>query len=111
LSNGSDDDCDGATDEDFDLLRDPSHCGACDAACHPSVPDCCGGSCVDLREDEAHCGECGRTCAAPGEGCCAGVCVDLQGATNCGACGKDCAALGLCCGVVEPPDGYGCVDC
>ncbi len=31
--NGLDDDCDGRTDEDFDLLHDPDHCGTCDRVC------------------------------------------------------------------------------
>ena len=35
--NGIDDDCDGRTDEDFDLLHDASNCGNCGRAC-PSAP-------------------------------------------------------------------------
>ncbi len=31
--NGKDDDCDGATDEGFDLSSDPEHCGSCDREC------------------------------------------------------------------------------
>lgn len=33
ICNGEDDDCDGKTDEDFDLQRDLRHCGACNATC------------------------------------------------------------------------------
>ncbi|MBM4321534.1 MAG: hypothetical protein FJ125_16715, partial [Deltaproteobacteria bacterium] len=33
LCNSRDDDCDGATDEGFDLRADPVHCGTCDTIC------------------------------------------------------------------------------
>ena len=46
--NGRDDDCDGETDENFDLASDVEHCGACDAACdlEGATPACVQGRCV-----------------------------------------------------------------
>ncbi len=46
--NAIDDDCDGAADEDFDLLGDPERCGACDIACRfeGAVAGCVDGGCV-----------------------------------------------------------------
>jgi hypothetical protein len=41
--NGSDDDCDGSIDEDFDLLSD-LHCGACFRTCAPGT-SCLEGAC------------------------------------------------------------------
>ena len=38
--NGEDDDGDGAVDEDFRLLSDPRHCGACDVVCPDPAPVC-----------------------------------------------------------------------
>ncbi len=46
--NGRDDDCDGRTDEDFDLLHDPENCGSCGRVCpYPAhaEPLCVGGEC------------------------------------------------------------------
>ncbi len=47
--NATDDDCDGRIDEDFNLARDPAHCGECNHQCptpeHAS-PVCAGGQCV-----------------------------------------------------------------
>jgi hypothetical protein len=45
--NGIDDDCDGRTDEDFDLTTDPQNCGACGAACDPAhaTGDCADATC------------------------------------------------------------------
>ncbi len=37
ICNEEDDDCDGRTDEDFDLLHDPNHCGSCTNTC-PLAP-------------------------------------------------------------------------
>ncbi|MGC4116299.1 MAG: MopE-related protein [Myxococcales bacterium] len=46
--NGRDDDCDGATDEGFDLQRDPRHCGQCGHACQlaGAVAACLAGECA-----------------------------------------------------------------
>ncbi|WNG58007.1 hypothetical protein F0U59_27070 [Archangium gephyra] len=51
--NGSDDDCDGEVDEDFDLMKDPAHCGRCDKACGASEW-CVSGAC--LPSSELSCG-------------------------------------------------------
>ncbi len=48
ICNGLDDDCDGATDEDFDLQTDPQNCGFCGNECPSGV--CSGGACVPLVE-------------------------------------------------------------
>ena len=44
--NASDDDCDGAVDEGFDLLTDPQSCGSCGHACRVGV-SCSEGVCAD----------------------------------------------------------------
>ncbi len=51
---GADNDCDGETDEGFDLEADPAHCGACGHACTPchAAVECREGECVVLRCDE-----------------------------------------------------------
>ena len=49
--NQADDDCDGATDEDFDLDTSLVHCGACDAPCDPEHAEdfaCVAGVCTIL---------------------------------------------------------------
>jgi len=48
ICNGRDDDCDGETDEDFDLSRDPENCGECGNECsYPGgIPACDAGHCV-----------------------------------------------------------------
>jgi hypothetical protein len=71
--NGSDDDCDGATDEGYDLGADPSHCGSCGNACAAGT-QCCGGVCSDPLSDGSNCGGCGGFCLA---GCCAGWCCEV----------------------------------
>ena len=50
-----DNDCDGETDERFDLDNDPSNCGACERVCRAAnaVPGCAGGECfVDHCEPD-----------------------------------------------------------
>ena len=67
-----DNDCDGETDEDFDLLTDVDHCGRCDLACDFSNADpvCEAGTCgitmclgdyVDFDEDVLNGCECRRS--------------------------------------------------
>ncbi|AKJ03889.1 putative lipoprotein [Archangium gephyra] len=51
--NGADDDCDGQVDEDFDLTKDPAHCGRCDKAC-TATEWCSSGAC--LPSSELSCG-------------------------------------------------------
>lgn len=92
-----DQDCDGHSDEDFDLQTDTSHCGMCGRACS-GAQDCCGGSCANLATSNSHCGACGMACAS-GQSCCGGACRDLQNdEANCGACGRVCANGQSCCG-------------
>ncbi len=44
---GTDEDCDGAIDEDFDFQSDPEHCGGCEACDLPNASaQCVGGACV-----------------------------------------------------------------
>ncbi len=96
--NGVDDDCDGETDEGFDLTSDEAHCGACGASCaRPNATTSCVASeCVidaceapfddcDLDPDTGcetdtsstyeHCGACGSGCSPPDRVCTAGACA------------------------------------
>jgi len=48
LCDSKDNDCDGNTDENVDLLADPNNCGVCNARCsfqHAQVASCVGGKC------------------------------------------------------------------
>ncbi|PZR06388.1 MAG: hypothetical protein DI536_30425 [Archangium gephyra] len=91
VCNGVDDNCDGRTDEGFDLVNDPTNCGACNLTCSMSgntvatyacnARTCAVGTCVtgrgncdqnysngcevDLQVDTTHCGVCGNTCNTP----------------------------------------------
>jgi hypothetical protein len=49
--NQLDDDCDGQTDEDFDLTRDARHCGACGRGCGAGT-NCAASRCVESRCDD-----------------------------------------------------------
>jgi hypothetical protein len=96
--NGMDDDCDGKTDEAFNLQTDSANCGGCGTSCAAGEA-CCAGKCSNLQEDENNCGACGtaRACAA-GSTCCTGMCVNtMQDDTSCGACGTPCATGQSCC--------------
>jgi Stigma-specific protein, Stig1 len=123
--NELDDDCDGNSDESFDLQQSRAHCGACGNACARGQ-QCSAGECVDVRRDAAHCGACGNACTmdtaccggecvdsqneadrcgagcvkcAEGQACCAGACADLASFQHCGACGNACdPGTQLCCG-------------
>ncbi len=55
ICNGADDDCDGRTDEGFDLNSDLNHCGSCGAVCDVDngTPICLGGTCRVLSCDAA----------------------------------------------------------
>ena len=48
ICNNADDDCDGVSDEDFDVLTDVNNCGACDHACalNHATARCGNGSCL-----------------------------------------------------------------
>jgi hypothetical protein len=94
---GSDEDCDGRVDEDFDLSSDAMNCGACGVRCGAGQT-CCDGTCVDLDTNASHCGTCSRSCGA-GIACCGGACTNTTNdAMHCGACGRACAAGTACCG-------------
>ncbi len=121
LCNNTDDDCDGATDEGFELKTDPQNCGECGWACRDSNPrqvcdlgQCvasCGGgrtdcsrACIDTQSDLLNCGGCGVRCELPfaGEACREGQCqltaceaghVDLDGDPQNG-CEYACTASG-----------------
>jgi len=96
--NGIDDDCDGQTDEGFDLQTDPQNCGSCGHSC--DVPNataaCMRGACVigscdsnfadcdanadtgceaNLQSDANTCGSCTNRCSPPDRACCAGSCA------------------------------------
>ncbi len=108
-----DNDCDGATDEDFDVQSDRNHCGACNARCvlANAIPECVAGECqvetcepgfVDLdRLPETGC-ELSCVPDDPAVEACDERDNDCDGRTdetfdvatdelNCGACGTLCA--------------------
>ena len=95
--NGVDDDCDGATDEGFDLTIDLQNCGACRNACEGRNASwtCTAGACVitacdagfvdcdgaaatgcesNPQTDANNCGICGMVCGPPDRDCCSGTC-------------------------------------
>lgn len=83
LCNQRDDDCDGATDEDFDLQRDDANCGACANACLPGA-GCAQGACRERAcanglDDDGD----GRSDCLDGD--CLGLpCGAADGGLNCG---------------------------
>ncbi len=94
--NGRNEDCDGATDEGFDLQTDEANCGTCGNVCAQGAT-CCGGTCVDTSSSNAHCGGCGMPCAS-GRTCCGGTCVDTRDdEANCGSCGTVCSGANVGC--------------
>ncbi len=102
-----DNDCDGDTDEGYDLQTDAVHCGRCNNACDivGAITDCDNGVCVaiDCREgfhdldDEPGCE---YACVLRGDEACNGQDDDCDGETdegfdlrapeNCGRCGNRC---------------------
>jgi hypothetical protein len=93
---GTDEDCDGLTDEGFDLATDKTNCGACGRVCAEGQT-CCQGSCVTVATDPRFCGSCRNACGA-GLSCCGGQCADLERESdNCGACGTFCGSGSACC--------------
>jgi len=73
--NGWDDDCDGDTDEDFDLDSDPANCGICGNACDTGE-ECQNGQCHDPGEDDDTVGG-GCGCDASSHGSSLGVVLGL----------------------------------
>jgi hypothetical protein len=75
LCNGQDDDCDGASDNGFDLTTDEANCGACGRVCKANE-SCCGSACHNLNNDEMNCGVCGMKCGAQAM-CVGGKCMSM----------------------------------
>ena len=96
LCNGTDDDCDGDTDEDFTFAFDPMHCGGCDIACLPAEGEgaCVDGACVVATCDEGFVdcdGDPSNGCERPRDSLNAcGGCAALDGERGapCGTCGS-----------------------
>ena len=117
---GIDNDCDGATDEGFDLQNDPANCGACGYSCAARTPagatttGCSSGNCQfacqanrydidgDLALGDAGNG-CEYACAPSGAEVCDDLDNDCDGVvddgfdkqnnpSHCGACNYVCAA-------------------
>ena len=108
-----DNDCDGETDEDFDLQTEVANCGSCDNVCVVAggLPACQAGQCVIdvcgqgfLDLDNLYSTGCEYPChpTLGGLEACDGIDNDCNGtpdegfdlltdASNCGVCGNDCA--------------------
>ena len=113
VCNGEDEDCDGASDEAFDLMRDPLNCGSCGEACEtdpgnaagvcvdgdcailcdPGFADCGGASdgCESPLSSPGTCGTCDETCSGGSR-----LCTDTGDAMY--ACGASCPAGTTECG-------------
>jgi len=119
LCNEVDDDCDGATDEGFDLTADLANCGVCGRVCAPdhALPVCAEGLCGVARcEDGWHdldanpLNGCEYGCVPVGDEVCNEADDDCDGDTDegfdldrdlahCGGCGRQCKpdnADGVC---------------
>jgi Putative metal-binding motif len=69
LCNAADDDCDGLTDEAFNLNTDPAHCGGCNIACAEGE-SCCTGVCrMPLECPDGTVLRCGIKCPLCGRSC------------------------------------------
>ena len=110
--NGRDDDCDGATDEDFDLLGDPDNCGTCGTACRPPNAEgaCAAGECAIARcvdgfadVDDAPLSGCEYTCPvamAPED--CNGIDDDCDGIADEDIDGSLEDQVGVCAAAMRP---------
>jgi MYXO-CTERM domain-containing protein len=110
--NGDDDDCDGSTDEDFDLDGSIANCGGCGTVCSyaNAVPGCSNGTCqmlgclpqfFDRNVDPADGCEFGP-CQLNGNEICNGLDDDCDGASDEGLVppANFCNANGVCAGTV-----------
>ncbi|HJL20407.1 MAG TPA: hypothetical protein RMH99_32370 [Sandaracinaceae bacterium LLY-WYZ-13_1] len=102
VCNDEDDDCDGESDETFDLETDMQNCGSCGRRC-PTTPDNASSRC------EA--GECALTCD-PGFADCDGEVetgceAALSEAATCGDCDTACDGAAPLCDATA--DGFACV--
>ncbi|MGK0360524.1 MAG: Notch-like protein, partial [Bradymonadia bacterium] len=133
VCDGSDNDCDGRVDEDFDVQVDPDRCGACDTPCVTANARarCVGGRCeidacppgfVDVDQDPRT--GCEYACAPAGDEVCDTVDNDCNGridegfdifadVAHCGGCGRACApanAVAVCsagqCDIAGCADGW-----
>jgi hypothetical protein len=85
-----DNDCDGETDEDFDLSSDPDNCGSCGAICRRdnATAKCDAGIC-SIEQCDPLWGDCN---GVDEDGCE----TSLETITDCGACGAICSGPGDC---------------
>ena len=117
ICNGVDDDCDTATDEDYDLMSDAANCGSCGRICnlpHVSPQACRDGDCAigdcesgwsectaapgcETPWGEDNCGSCGTACVGDRWICCGDMCVDAFNPDDCGGCGNVCGSGRFCC--------------
>ncbi|MHC4837007.1 MAG: MopE-related protein [Planctomycetota bacterium] len=108
-----DNDCDGGTDEGFDLETDPAHCGGCNTVCRPANAEgaCTDGACgigacldgfADADGDASNGCEAGCNITNDGEEACDRIDNDCDGEADegfdlasdpahCGACNTSCA--------------------
>ncbi|MEZ4472573.1 MAG: MopE-related protein [bacterium] len=132
---GRDNDCDGATDEGFDLPRDPQNCGRCGVICEApgATVACVAGRCgisgcqPGFANPDGDPGN-GCECRLAGAEQCNGLDEDCDGRidegvdvqndpANCGGCGRACAVpnaepvcLQAVCGVGRCRAGFGDAD-
>lgn len=113
-----DNDCDGRSDETFDLINDPQNCRECGRRCNAGE-GCCASACRPLNTPE-NCGACGRTCGDDSDRCAVGAggaecrcgagpaCEDglrcINGSCRCVE-NTDCGNNELCCNGACQPTG------